>query len=82
MVEAGGCGTCLSVDGGRLKIVVVARSQLTPPEWAQWQRAIAKASELLFDATQGQLPSSTAVRASRHSPPPARRAQPVRSGES
>ena len=43
------------VDGGRLKIVVVARAELTPPEWAQWRRAISKASELLFDATQGQL---------------------------
>ena len=43
------------VDGGRLKIVVVARAELTSAEWAQWRRAISKASELLFDATQGQL---------------------------
>jgi von Willebrand factor type A domain len=41
--------------GNKLKIVVVARTQLAPAEWAQWQRAISKFSELLFDATQGQL---------------------------
>ncbi len=39
----------------RLDMVVVAKHQLTPPEWAQWQRAVSKASELLYDATQGQL---------------------------
>jgi hypothetical protein len=43
------------VAGNRLKMMVVAKSQLTPAEWAQWQRAISKFSELLYDATQGQL---------------------------
>ena len=43
------------VDGPFLRLVAVARSQLTPAEWAQWRRAITKASEILFDATQGQL---------------------------
>jgi hypothetical protein len=40
---------------GRLSMVMVAQHQLSPPEWAQWQRAVAKGSELLFDASQGQL---------------------------
>lgn len=47
-----GIGT---VTGGRINVVVVARHQMAPAEWAQWGRALEKASELLWDATEGQL---------------------------
>jgi hypothetical protein len=43
------------LQNGRLNMVMVAQHQLSPAEWAQWQRAIAKGSEMLFDASQGQL---------------------------
>ncbi|SIO27136.1 hypothetical protein [Agromyces cerinus] len=43
------------LKNGRLNLVMVAQHQLPPADWAQWQRAIAKSSELLYDASQGQL---------------------------
>ncbi len=43
------------LQNGRLNMVMIAQHQLSPAEWAQWQRAVAKGSELLFDASQGQL---------------------------
>lgn len=43
------------LKNGRLNLVMVAQHQLSPAEWAQWQRAIAKGSEILYDASQGQL---------------------------
>jgi hypothetical protein len=39
------------MQNGRLNVVMIAQDQLSPAEWAQWQRAVAKGSELLFDAS-------------------------------
>jgi len=40
---------------GRFDLVVVANFGMTATDVEQWQRSFAKASELLFDATEGQM---------------------------
>src|SRR5215218_501062 len=42
-------------ENGRFDLVVVANFGMTATDVAQWRRSFAKASELLFDATEGQM---------------------------
>ena len=40
---------------GRFDLVVVANFAMSATDWTEWRRSFEKASELFFDASEGQI---------------------------
>lgn len=47
------------LKNGKYDVTVVGNFALTAAEWADWERALKKASEIMFDASDGQLEFGT-----------------------
>ena len=40
---------------GKFDLIVVANYLLTPDDWIEWERSLKKSSEILYNASEGQL---------------------------
>lgn len=40
---------------GKFDLIVVANYLMTPGDWTQWERSLKKASEILYNASEGQM---------------------------
>ena len=40
---------------GKFDLVVVANFSMTDEDWVKWERALKKASEIFFNASEGQM---------------------------